>query len=109
MKILILGNLIDTKYIYNIDEVRNTAVNNSNRYQLFTIYFINKKELNIHLNIYNLGYQISITNKCLEYKYIEKTTKKLNNLRDKLIKIWLKDQINIPKLEFEDENNENNS
>lgn len=104
MKVIIEGSLIDLEKIYKITEV----VDEDGFYS-FKIKFINKIEEEIYLSKHS---SIYISRESIiedmkrskeEKSKIELETKdKVVQLRDKLVKLWLENQTDIPVLKFEE-------
>lgn len=94
MKIAVLGDIIDTDTIYQIEEVkynpRNAYPEDEVYIESFLIKFFNRKEL-----------LIQDKNYCY-HKGIDKNLMiKLNKLREEVIRYWSNNQSQIPKIEFE--------
>jgi len=104
MKMIVCGNLIDIKFIYQITEVKmSTCWFGDEGYEkpcpigYFTINFINKKELSIEGTGNKAHKQYFSDNYKKDEKILED---QLNAVRNKLISEWTKNQLSIQKIEF---------
>lgn len=121
MKINIQGNIIDTKCIYMIGEI---IIKNHNYWNaFFTIYFINKKEFNVIIDIPIYSSLINKKNYACQFYanpdfdetkfeyfsmeellnnkiYIDKLNS-ITKLRNDLIDIWNDNKSDILELKFE--------
>ena len=115
MKIIVDGNLIDTEFIYKISDVYageyhstvsefkgkcTFAYNHITITYTFRIDFLNKKHLDITLH----KFYDDKKSGSVDMKWYENERKiiydKVENLKEKVVKKWLKNQTTIPKLEF---------
>ena len=115
MKISLLGNIINTKLIYKISDIKEGACFAS---LIFNVHFLNKKTMPISLNT---GWYVALSpnKEGLHYTIrdntIQKSMKlqdvkdsdsykesieKITTLRNKLVDIWKENQMDIPQLEF---------
>ena len=97
MKLQIQDNIIETKYIYRIEDIEpiySGVGDFKNKTQIifrFKIHFLNKKDGIIIFHASDMGDEkIELLNK-----------EKLNNLKTKLIEYWHGDPIEITKLTIE--------
>jgi hypothetical protein len=131
MKISVLGSLIDTEFIYDISPVepiskmysreRKTEYEGLAQSAGFTIYFLNKKKLDVSLSTNDFKNNLELYKDDNEYIYspvnnrVFETVNRsmelsntislhmlnvLNDLRNRIADVWKKSQGNIPKFEF---------
>jgi hypothetical protein len=116
MKISVIGNIIDTKHIYRITPIEEImlpiGMNGGNEY-IFTIKMFNdmidEKELDIRLSCRDYDSQkyiliFDIEDMCIReseyYKLSKQTKQAVEILREKIVSYWSNNQLDIPKLEF---------
>jgi len=92
MKIAVQGNIIDTKDIYRISEVRDlTPIQYAST---FTIFFYNEKNLEIIESFMKENDDI--------WKSAKRTYQKVSELRNKVINIWNDNKgLDIPTFDIE--------
>jgi len=102
MKISILGNVIDTQNIYQIGQINGSFFlfhpynDEVGDYRNFEIKMYNQKNLTI--TVPNIKFRA--TEEQAE-DILKNNLDKLNNLRERIIKIWSENQSTIPNFEFE--------
>lgn len=118
MIITVRGNLIDTKYIYNISEVEgldihgdiNKHIHFINEY-VFKINFLNEKSITISLKFNIVSPKRNLLDLDENYINAKKNDEKLrlkqkmylDELRNRVIDIWKGEQLEIPNFDINPE------
>ena len=105
MKISVLGNIVETEYIYQV-----TPILIKDKYtREFKIKMFNQKDFVISLDTFNINNDGTLEFIHTMYRHnSEQNTEKaiivilkyLNSIRDEVIKHWSNNQSDIPKIEF---------
>lgn len=116
MKAIVCGNLIDTELIYKIGEV---FLDRRDEKMQFYIYFLNSNKLEIILPIDRDIVRKTLSNKSSYEAYggiyirskedadkysviLKEYYDTVNSVRDELVKIWSKGQLDIPTIKFKE-------